>query len=147
MFELTEIDRNDLELMRVLKNSHRAFFFDSRKINKARQRYWFDRSYSKSTEVKVYKILSKGKIRGIFGVYFRSTNELELFNLIVVRKNRKRGLFSIVIKNFCSDQVKRGMKCFVKVLHINPAINWYTANGFVIVKSEDDYVVMEYVND
>ena len=147
MYELVEIDRNDLELLRIIKNSYRQYFFDNRKINKARQILWYDDKYIQSSDQTIYKIIVNGKVCGVFGVYERSENRLELFNLIVVRKNRIKGIFSKVIRDFCSDHSSKGKICFVSVLKLNPAIRWYMFVGFIVSSQNDIFVELEYKND
>ena len=147
MYELVEINRSDLELLRIAKNSHRKKFFYDRRISKTQQVSWYENAYLTSSDTTIYKIVYKEKICGVFGVYLRTEDKLELFNLIAIRKNRIQGLFSKVIKTFCCQNSKGKKSCFVRVLAENPAVGWYTSIGFNVIANYDGYVEMEYAND
>lgn len=140
---LRSITRNDIEKIRIWKNRYRKFFFHNKLITKEEQTKWFE-SYLKRENDFIF-IISFGK-EDIGCIGFRDIDKvIDIYNLILGNKKfGGRGVMSNANRLMCSlimDNYNRDIT--VKVLKINPAINWYLKNNFYEIDRSDIYLLLK----
>ena len=87
------------------------------------------------------------KIRfGCLGARYINDKEWDIYNVINgFEATQGKGYMSVALQkliSFCHATTH--VKISLKVLNINPAQHWYKKNGFVVTRSEDFYLRMEY---
>lgn len=88
---LRNINKNDLEWARRLRNKNRKYFFDDRSISQAQQKKWFQTlSYS------FFVIEYNGKPAGTIAIR-SSHGQHEVHNVLIDEKYRKKGILKQAI--------------------------------------------------
>lgn len=121
------------------KNKNRDFFFFQKKINSKMQKKWFS-DYLKRKKDFMHMVFFKKKEVGCIGFRILGA-EADIYNVILgVESFRSRGVMSKAMHLLCSyiysDFTK---KIGVKVLRINPALEWYKKNSFQKKVKHENY--------
>lgn len=144
---LRGIADKDLELLRRWKNSNRNSFFYKNKISRKDQKKWFQGFLTRSQD---YMFMVEEKIGRSFKpvgcMGFRmDEGGIDLYNIIrgikYAASHVKMGDALHVICSYVTQYYKLKISC--KVIGSNPAVHWYKKNGFDIIQTQDNYVVME----
>ena len=141
---LRTIKISDIEFLRLIKNSNRYSFFDTRLITANQQKKWF-KNYLRDKLENLFIVEEKINETffriGSMG-YKESNNFYEIYNVIRSRKSQKKvnklksGLD--LMTNYL-QLLDKDKPVFCKVLKNNQALEWYIKNGFRIVRENSDY--------
>ena len=123
------ITEKDLEFARQLRNSNRECFFNTRIVKKNDQKKWFE-IIQKFEKYHFYIIWDKKtKVGTISSRESKNGFMIEIGNVIIHKKHRKKGYLKVTIKEL--QDIYIGKKIFLKVIPSNKiAIKVYEALGF-----------------
>lgn len=142
---LREIACQDIENLRLWKNSNKKSFFSKKTISRTKQKKWFE-EYSARTDDFMFIIEYKKNPVGCIG--FRLLPDgIDLYNLILIPEEQKKGIMSKVLKLIIRHKIKknyRGHPIKVSVLKSNTALNWYLKNNFQIKEEFPEYYSLIY---
>ena len=142
---LTPIKFDDIENLRIWKNSHKDFFFLKKKINKKDQKSWFENIYLKNKNDFMFIIYYKSQTIGTIGCRLIN-NYWDIYNVMNVNKNYKgKGIMSLALKLLISFMESKSNKdVTAKVLANNSNLKWYLKNNFNVVKEMGNYNFIKY---
>lgn len=136
--------RSDLSRLRSWRNRHRLRFFHKEFLTEEDQRRWF-LDYQ-AREQDFLFLVHVGEVpAGCIGVRLLG-DEWDLYNVIRGRSIEcSKGCMSKALA-LVLDFARRlkAAPVTLKVLADNPAVGWYQANGFGVVRRCGDYVVMRH---
>lgn len=138
---LRTITADDLENLRVWKNTNRFAFFYQEIITPNQQREWFAK-YLARTHDYMFIVEYIGQAIGCMG--FRILEQYaDIYNVIRARAEGK-GVMSQALRLLCSfiaTDFTRDIRA--RVLLANPARTWYQKNGFTEIALYDTYVEVQ----
>ena len=142
---LTPIKFDDIENLRIWKNSHKDFFFLKKEINKKDQKLWFEKIYLKNKNDFMFIIYYKSQIIGTIGCRLLD-NYWDIYNVMNVNKDYKgKGIMSLALKLLISFMESKSNKdVTAKVLVNNSNLKWYFKNNFFVVKEMGNYNFIKY---
>ena len=140
---LKSINENDIDCLRMWKNSNREAFFYKNIITKSDQEKWYDKYISREDDYIFIVLYNKVKI-GCIG-YREINGYIDIYNVILEKDEfSRKGLMSRALKMFCSylfDNIKKDITA--KVLYENQAKLWYMKNSFRKISEVKDYVLLK----
>ena len=134
----------DQKTLRTWRNAHSERFFYREKITPAQQRQWFTH-YLTRDEDHLFMVLVKALPTGCIGIRLLD-DHWDLYNVIRgVHRLHSRGCMGTALHHVIEFAIQRkAMPVQLKVLANNPACDWYKDNQFSVIKTEKDYIVMQY---
>lgn len=137
-------DDYDNEFLVMLKNKNKQFFFYQKEISLAEQRNWFQGYLVRENDY-MFVILVKEQYAGCMGIRL-ADNGWDIYNVMLGDITLKgSGVMSLAFQKMLTFACeKKKVFCSLKVLKINPAIQWYKKQGFKIVEEFDVYLIMKY---
>lgn len=140
-FFLQSITQNDLENLRIWKNTNVSSFFYKDIISPKQQALWFHNYLLREFD---YMFMVKDTNKNSIGCLgFRLIdNYIDLYN--VIRGNRSTLHTSMenamyIMLNYITKSFCYPIQC--DVLKNNPAVSWYRKCGFTILKDLDYYIM------
>ena len=131
----------DLEAVRLLRNQHREFFFDSREIDRDQQLAWFARLSTRP--VAFYVIEEDGRVAGTVSVT-RQAGGQEIGNQLLAAEYRGRGLMRAAVAQLAASPGHY----YAAVKPGNTAsLNVFRALGFAEEPAGDTIVLRKEVNE
>lgn len=138
---LRTITQNDLENLRVWKNTHRFAFFYQELITPEQQLQWFQ-GYLERTNDWMFIVQDTNAIIGCMG--FRLLDQYaDIYNVIRAR-TESPGTMGRALRLLCSfiaSDFTRDIRA--RVLLNNPARRWYQHNGFTEIACHDTFVEIQ----
>lgn len=138
------INTSDLTYLRLLKNSHREFFFHKCLISSSQQLAWF-KAYQGRPRDYIFILIYKSRRVGCMGVRLVD-NCWDVYNVMLGDKRYQgsgimsRGLaWMITFANTVSPR-----EVWLSVLRSNPAVSWYQRNGFKVEGVFPTYLMMRF---
>jgi len=141
---LRPITKNDLEMLRSWKTSHKEYFYHQDHINKEQQQSWFANYESREYD-KIFIVVYKNVDIGCMGVRLKD-DAWDVYNVILgIPKYGKKGIMSKAL-GLLVDYSKsiKNLPVVLEVLSDNPAIVWYQRNGFKIESETEKALIMKY---
>lgn len=144
-YRLKEIDKNDIEDLRVWKNENKESFFLKEDITPKQQLSWFKNIYSPDNENEMFMV--QEFVGGVFinvgCMGFRKKNDdFDVYNIMRGRKLNsyyKMSTAFMMMNSYISKNFKGDICC--KVLPENPAREWYELLGFEIEHEKAKFVL------
>ena len=145
--KLDLVSFDEIELLRIWKNSHRQFFFNKNIITRIQQIDWFE-EYSKRDNDYIFVVKYKNKSIGCMGIR-QIDAEWEVYNVILGDLSYGgNGLMGKAFQMMLSFALNINKSIiFLRVLNTNPAIGWYEKNNFKKIHAEEDHFYMVYNNE
>lgn len=140
-----EITISDIEEIRLWKNNHSNYFFNSSEISEEEQREWFNKIYLVDKNNSIFIIYYKNEKIGCIG--FRiSENAWDIYNVMNINPNFKGvGIMYTSLKELIEImKMKKNLDFKAKVLNSNQNLNWYLKNNFKIIDKNIDYTNIKY---
>jgi ribosomal protein S18 acetylase RimI-like enzyme len=131
---------DDVELLRVLKNTNRHAFFHRAEIAPEDQRRWFE-GFSQRTDAQMFVLQLDGKAVGCVGFRFVAPGSVDLFNLILGDKSLERcGMMTAFYGALERELAQRGVRRVeLRVLCSNESgVAFYERHGFTRYDAPDD---------
>ena len=143
-YSLREAVEDDQETLLAWKNAHSHRFFHHEKISPAQQRRWFNNFLTRA-EDHLFMVLIETLPIGCIGIRLLD-DHWDLYNVIRgVHRLHSRGCMGTALHHVIEFAIQRkAMPVQLKVLANNPACDWYKDNQFSVIKTEKDYIVMQY---
>jgi hypothetical protein len=147
---LRTITKNDIENLRNWKNANKNSFFLNQDITATQQEEWYGKFANKPGDhmfIVEQNVDDEWQSIGCMG--FRKLDDegyVDAYNIIRAHKIEPASFsMSDAFKGILAYAVSLypGHPLQVKVLSHNPAVSWYEMNGFNIIGSKSDHVVME----
>lgn len=138
---LRTITEDDLENLRVWKNTHRFAFFYQAIITPEQQRQWFH-DYLARDDDWMFIVQCAGETIGCMGFRMREQCA-DIYNVIRAHPGNP-GAMGRALRLLCSfiaDDFTRAIRA--RVLLNNPARQWYRQNKFIEVTFHDTYVEVQ----
>ena len=135
----------DVENLRRWKNANRHAFLHTTEITREQQAEWF-RALCRREDDDMYMVECGGNTVGCMGLR-RLGDAADVYNVIRGRHDRgSRGAMSLALRALAETAAGRlRLPVRARVLTGNPARSWYESNGFVVVQTLPDHVVLEWV--
>ncbi len=132
---------DDLENLRVWKNSNRESFFFRDTITPEMQTAWFA-GYRKRDKDFMFIVRAHEANIGCMAV--RLLGETwDIYNVILGKPEEgKKGWMSAALRMMCTYVWPSGLPIRLKVLCANPAVRWYLRNGFCQVEKRPDHLLL-----
>jgi len=139
-----ELNYDNLDLIRVWKNSNKQFFFNQLEIEIQDQLNWFEKFKKIDTNTMLLIKFDDNYI-GCIGARIINSN-WDIFNVMNINKDYSgKGIMSYsLIKLFQKLRLIRNIPITAKVLKSNKNINWYLKNNFEIINSDNDYFLIRH---
>ena len=140
-----EINISDIEEIRLWKNNHSNYFFNSIEISVKEQREWFNKIYLVDKNNFIFIIYYKNEKIGCIG--FRiSENAWDIYNVMNISSNFKGvGIMHTSLKELIKFiKMKKNLDFKAKVLNSNQNLNWYLKNNFKVIDKNIDYTSIKY---
>jgi ribosomal protein S18 acetylase RimI-like enzyme len=138
---LRTITEDDLENLRVWKNTHRFGFFYQEIITPEQQQKWFHDYLARDNDWMFIVQCASGTI-GCMG--FRMREQFaDIYNVIRAHSGNP-GAMGRALRLLCSfiaDDFTRDIRA--RVLQNNPARRWYQQNGFTEIACHDTFVEIQ----
>jgi RimJ/RimL family protein N-acetyltransferase len=134
---------DQIEYLRCWKNSQKEYFFHNELINTEQQTQWFQ-NYKLRDEDYMFIVSIDNINIGCMGI--RLIDDFwDIYNVILGNDNySKLGYMTRAFKLMISFAKSKQQKDItLKVLKINPAVNWYKKNGLIITDEFDNYFLMK----
>lgn len=143
--KLRSINESDIETIRKWKNKNSKSFFYKKKILPQEQKSWYKEYLKRKNDyILIIEDTKTGKKVGCIG-YRKIKNTIDLYNLIVINKQRRKGYMTSAV-NLLETMLRKkykGYKITVFVIPQNNAINWYIKNNFDIIGVYEKYICLE----
>ena len=138
---LKPINKTTEPLLRTWRNQNRHHFLDSSYITNTQHQQWLTSQAKDPTQV-TYVIHYKEKPVGTIGATIKP-NAIQIERVMLGDKSLARqGITSIALKLLL--QKHPSTRYYLQVLITNlPAIKFYQKHGFQIIRSKDNYNLME----
>jgi ribosomal protein S18 acetylase RimI-like enzyme len=133
----------DSDKLRIWKNEHRHFFFYQDLISPEDQERWFEGYLAREHDY-MFMVITQGQDIGCMG--FRLLGDTcDIYNVISgLPQMRGSGFMRQGFHIMCSYALSHyRTRISAKVIHGNPAIGWYSRNGYRKVAEYKDYLEME----
>lgn len=139
---LRTIQRRDLENLRGWKNTYRDYFFHKDVISAEAQLRWFD-AYQQRPEDVMFVVEVHDEPVGCMGVRMLC-GEADAYNIIRGSEAAAgRGIMSTAFRMMCTFAESRfDGPIGLRVLRVNPAVDFYKRMGLQIVGDEGDHFTM-----
>jgi hypothetical protein len=141
---LKEIDKNDIEDLRVWKNINKQYFFLKHDITPSQQLHWFESMYSDDPDNKMFVVqefLGDTYVNvGCMG-FRKKDYGWDVYNIMRGRKlnsDHKMSTAFMMMNAYISENFVGDICC--KVLPGNPARKWYESLGFEIQSTAEEFV-------
>lgn len=152
--QLRSIAESDIENLRNWKNANKHSFFLNEDITPEQQQKWFS-NFSKREYDHMFVVeqLAGGEWQAIGCMGFRKLDDegcVDAYNIIRSKKIEPASFtmseaFSTMLA-YAADMYP-GLPLQVKVLSHNPAVEWYRKNEFSIIRTVNNYYLMELNKD
>jgi len=144
--ELRTIGESDQPTLLAWKNQSRQYFFFKELISESAQREWFGQYLARDDDY-MFVVRVKGDSIGCMGIRL-ITDTWDVYNVILGDlRFAKKGYMYQALHTMCRWAVGQyPVRISAKVLKDNPAIDWYSRNGFRIVSTHLEYVEIEWSN-
>lgn len=141
---IREIVESDLPLLRQWKNEHKDAFFHKEDITEERQREWYREIEGRDNDFMFMVVTGEIPV-GCIGVRLID-EKWDIYNVIMGDpRYRNKGLMRKALDEVIKFAVtRRNVPVRCKVIEGNPAVGWYSRNGFKIVWVNPDHIIMEY---
>ena len=143
--ELSPICKDDIEKLRIWKNSNKEFFFLKKDITREEQINWYKNSYLKETNNKIFIVKYQNIKIGTLG-YRLNNNCWDIYNVMNINNEFKgKGIMSIaLIKLINHLKEQKNIDIVANVLITNNNINWYLKNNFKITGRDRQSYQVKY---
>jgi RimJ/RimL family protein N-acetyltransferase len=135
-------DQTDLELLRQWKNEQKQFFFSKEEISIEQQLIWYY-AYEKRQNDFMFMTSYDSQIFGCMGIRWKE-NCWDVYNVILgLKEFGGRGLMSLTLKELITFALTiKVAPITLQVLKDNPAVNFYSKQGFSITETHETYFSM-----
>jgi len=152
---LRTIGKEDIENLRIWKNTNKGSFFLNKDITSAQQEKWFENFRERGDDymfIVEQKVAEDWKEIGCLG--FRKLADegcVDAYNIIRAIKIEPASFtmsdaFRLMLA--FADSLYENLPIRCKVLVNNPAVEWYKKNDFSVVdRVDDEYYLMELSKD
>ena len=143
-FVLRTVSDVDLENLRQWKNEQHQFFFHKDEISPQQQSNWYAAHQRRPYDFMFMTVLD-GQSFGCMGIRWLE-NVWDIYNVILGRSEfGSRGLMSKAFKIMMAHALSiKASPITLQVLKLNPAVDWYLKNGFVITAECVEHYSMIY---
>jgi hypothetical protein len=140
-----EIDITDIEEIRLWKNSHSNYFFNSSEISVKEQREWFNKIYLVDKNNFIFIIYYKNEKIGCIGFRILE-NAWDIYNVMNINSNFKGvGIMHTSLKELIEFiKMKKNIDFKAKVLNSNQNLSWYLKNNFKVIDKNNNYTNIKY---
>lgn len=149
-YRLRSINENDIEEIRVWKNSNKKSFFHKAEIEEEQQKKWFvDYLKREGDYVFIAEVMDNEKWIKYGCLGYRIVGDsIDLYNIIRGQTLQIRSSMKVAMKiliEYLTEKYALRIKC--DVLIDNPAVKWYNECGFYVKDRKEDYYIMQINED
>ncbi len=131
----------DIELLRLWKNTYRDRFFSQQVITADMQQNWF-RSYLRAQHDFMFVVVHGDARIGCLG-FRRREDRVDFYNIIPGERYHARKAYMSLALDWVCAHVRRhypGAPIMVSVLRTNPDLAWYSRRGFTLTREHETFV-------
>ena len=135
------IVEEDIELLRIWKNTYRDRFFFNALITPDMQHEWF-RSYLQAAHDFMFVVIRDDERVGCLG-FRRRDDRVDFYNIILGdQRSARKGCMSLALDWVCTHVRLHypGVPIMVSVLRDNPDLGWYFRRGFTLTCEHETFV-------
>lgn len=144
--EIYPIDKNDIETLRIWKNSYKNSFFLQHDISIDQQIKWF-KKYLNDQNNHMYIVVANNTKIGCIGARLETESTCwDIYNVINADPfSRGKGYMkSALLKVIKIIRSKQDLPVQAKVLKTNPAFEWYKRIGFHVSEDRLNYSILTF---
>ncbi len=146
-YHLRAINHTDLENLRVWKNTNKQFFFHAGEISIEQQATWY-KGFALRPNDHMFMVeeLLEGKVRKVGCMGYRVNGAIvDVYNIMRGQPSLENRFtmaqaFLLMIA-YAAEKEKMPITCVV--LKNNPALNWYSKNGFEVKVDQGESVLLQ----
>lgn len=143
---LREIEKSDLEMLRLWRNANKEFFFTQTEITPEKQKDWYKNHYLNNPNDTIYMVSYRGKPVGTLAM-IKQGDDYEIGRVMLGEKEYARhGVMGAATEKLLDKYKTSGdtQRVFLEVIKTNiPAIKFYELHGFKKVSANIHGFVME----